>query len=95
MSGLRSATTQSLRYLRGSFRFQQTQKQHTNNNDPNWESQSTTSHAKIVTTPDDIELGAQIFALADIHQSHNGDTTKGTPEKDSLSQQWYSQHQGT
>ena len=87
MSGLRSATMQSLRHLQGSLRFQQTQKQRTNVSNPNLESPSMASHAKIVTTLDDVELGAQSFAFADIDQSHDGDTTKGMPGKDSSSQQ--------
>ena len=51
------------------------------------------SHAKIVTTADDVELGAQNFALADDHQSHNGDTASGMPGKGILSQQYHNQHQ--
>lgn len=87
MSGLRSATTQSLRYLQGSFRVQQTREEHTKSNDPHCESHSTASHAMFVTTPDDVELGAQSFALANIDQSHNGDMTKDMHEKDSLNHQ--------
>lgn len=61
-----------------------------------WECPSTASHAKIFTKDDDVELGVQSFALADIRPSHDSGTTSERLVKDSWSHQIYSsQHQST